>query len=180
MVLSFSIALPFGVLFARYGKNLPDDVWFTVHRIVQPVGYIFAFIGFIIALTMVNGSHFDTVWHGQLGLTLILFTLPQIIYGVFRPQVADERKKTTQRTIFEIVHPWFGRLLIVVGIIQTYGGLSVAGAEGGWVFLYTAWIIGLIITAVVLEIRPRHKLRERIADCCESNVPGGDMLGSWF
>jgi len=178
MIISFSIALPVGILFARYGKDLPNDMWFTVHRTVQPVGYVFSCIGLIIALVMVNGHHFDTVWHGQLGLTLILITLPQIIFGIFRPKVTDEQKTSTRRVIFERVHPWFGRLLIVVAIVQTYGGLTMAGAGGGWIFLYTLLIIGLIVTVVVLEIRTRPRLRERMADWVERNVPAGDMLGS--
>jgi hypothetical protein len=44
----------------------------------------------IVAFDMNAGKHFQTVWHGQFGLAILILTWVQGIIGVFRPHAPGE------------------------------------------------------------------------------------------
>jgi len=156
MFIAWSCVIPFGIIFARYGKKIPDAMWFKVHQAIMPTGYGIVLIGFIIAIVMVNGSHFNTVWHAQLGYALCIAPCLQVLYGIFRPHKEKDVPITPARAVFEVVHPWYGRILLVTAIIQTFGGILQYKLEYGGSFViigvYAGYIGIIVIIVVVLEL----------------------------
>jgi len=182
MLIAWSIVLPFGIFFARFAKGLPNELWIKVHLINQIVGYLVAFSGFAVALAMVTGGHFKTRWHAQLGVSLIAFTLLQIFMGIFRPPppTADNPSRSTERLGFEIIHAWFGRLLIFAAIINTFGGMVLASVHPGLIFLYSFVVVVVgLVCYVILELKKRHDIREKMAEWADNHCPDplGKMIG---
>jgi hypothetical protein len=124
MLWGWGIFLTLGVIIARYGKSLGGDLWFELHRGLQTLGLILATAGFIIAWIMVNGDHFMTAFHAQLGLTIMIIAYFQFLMGVFRPHKEPGEKPTRPRKVFEVAHPWTGRLLILLAVINVFAGIS--------------------------------------------------------
>ena len=70
MGITFGILLPLGAFLAHHQK-------FTIHKITQPTGILFALVGFIMVLVYVglsHGRHFRFLIHGVVGLALLLLT----------------------------------------------------------------------------------------------------------
>lgn len=100
MLIGWGCFLVIGVMAARYSKGktdnwfkvflrLPSSNLFQVHQAFQSVGMLFISIGFIIALVMVEGSHFMTDFHGQLGVTIMSLAYVQFLGGVLRPHAEE-------------------------------------------------------------------------------------------
>ncbi len=88
MFLAWGVFLPLGIFIARFTKTLKPGakvpVWFQYHRIIQSVGLCFALVGFIMALTMVDGDHFMRP-HQRLGLAVMIVGLLQPMNALIRP-----------------------------------------------------------------------------------------------
>jgi len=155
MFIAWGVLLPLGMLFARYFRHLPSSLWFKVHRIVQPSGYVVALAGLIIAFIMVGAAQFTTPWHGQLGLTIMIGGFFQILIAVFRPHTdPTEKVPSTIRQAFEYSHWWLGRILIILGVINVFEGIATIGEIGGGIWItvaypiFGAWI-GILVVAVI-------------------------------
>lgn len=122
---------------------------------MQLAAYIFSVIGFFIALGMVQGAHFQTVWHGQFGMFILFYGLAQVLGGIFRPHIplSEDDKKSRARAIFEVLHPWSGRVLAVLAIVQVFGGMAVIQSPPGWIAFYALLLVATVGGIVFLEIR---------------------------
>eukprot|EP01127_Copromyxa_protea_P012926 TRINITY_DN3410_c0_g1_i1.p1 TRINITY_DN3410_c0_g1~~TRINITY_DN3410_c0_g1_i1.p1 ORF type:complete len:575 (+),score=109.78 TRINITY_DN3410_c0_g1_i1:31-1725(+) len=149
MIIGWGTFLIVGVMIARYGKDvLTEGGWFRVHQILQGIGLFLTTIGLIIAFVMVDGAHFTTDFHGQLGLTVMILAYLQTLGGIFRPHVPQEgQEKTTLRKAFEIAHPWGGRITLLLSIITIFAGISIWWHW--WVFILYGCFLGLLVILVV-------------------------------
>jgi hypothetical protein len=88
MFLAWGVFLPLGIFIVRYTKTLKPDakfpVWFQYYRIIQSVGLCFALVGFVMALTVVDGDHFMRP-HQRLGLAVMIIGLLQPMNALIRP-----------------------------------------------------------------------------------------------
>jgi len=113
MILGWGVMLPFGMLWARYARRVPNnmakDVWFRVHRPTQYTFSAVVFVALVVAFVQVNGSHFQTVFHAQLGITIMILLLVHVIVAYFRPHKEPGEAPTTARVAFEYFHHWNGR-----------------------------------------------------------------------
>jgi len=125
MIIGWGAFLFIGVLVARYGrKALKDGLWFTVHQGLQVFGMLMTTTGFIIAFNMVDGVHFATKFHGQLGVAVMSLAYLQMLGGFLRPHKEEGTEPTGPRKVFEIAHPWTGRLLVVLASITIFAGIN--------------------------------------------------------
>jgi hypothetical protein len=142
MSIGFGLFLPIGVIIPsisplrlKYG-----DLWFKIHKFCQITFLLLAWIGFIIMLItrgMMDGTLNGVLStsinvHGPFGVALIVIISVQGLIGIFRPHLPKgNEKKSIFRVIFEYVHPFIGRSIIILGPVQCYLGFQLYKAN--WV-----------------------------------------------
>jgi len=155
MYLGWGFCIPFGFLFARYGKQFPDALWFEVHRFAMTIGFLLVLSGLGVAFTMIHG-HFHTVWHAQLGIAVVAGMLFQVSSGILKPH-NDEANKTRIRKTFELTHHIIGRLSIISAWVAIFSGLLILPAAPVFLYLHAVLIFFWLLAASILEVRARIK-----------------------
>lgn len=123
MLTSWGLLLPSGVLMARLLRHRPSGLWFKLHRSVQVSGLTVAIIGVSIAL-----ANFSViVFHGMLGLTVMVLGIAQPINAILRPHATEPGKSpTTKRTYWERLHKGVGYTLVPLSAVTiVFGTLRV-------------------------------------------------------
>jgi len=151
MPIAWLIILPFGALFARYGKVFDKGLWFKVHQPVQIIGFLLSCIGVFIIIAALNlpgsGPTIFTVHHVN-GFIIFSLSILQVIYAAFRPHPASSgEKKPFSRIVFEVLHKWNGRFMIVLAVANVFLGISLRGYTT--VVTYQI-ILGCLLAAVVI------------------------------
>lgn len=120
MIISWGWLLPSGVLIAKFFKHRPDGLWFKIHRVLQILGLLLAFSGWIIALVTfdVFGSPGTASYaHGILGCTVMSIGLQQPINAFVRPHAApDGQPKPTSRLVWELAHRGLGWTAVFLAV----------------------------------------------------------------
>ena len=120
MLISWGWLLPSGVILARFLKHRPNDLWFKIHAVLQPVALILAIIGWSVALRNfdVLGSPGTNMYnHGVLGITTMVLGLLQPLNAVFRPHAPNEGETASSlRSAWEWVHKSLGYVAILLAI----------------------------------------------------------------
>jgi len=155
--LGWLIFMPIGIFFARYGKDLPNNVWFKVHLSFQLTGFVLSLVGIIIIIIAIKTPALVTPHH-VIGFILLILSVFQVVYAAFRPHPpAAGEEKSMQRSIFELVHHWNGRICIVLAAINVFFGITIRGIENPYIYeiLLAALIVGLVSIIIGLEITTR-------------------------
>jgi hypothetical protein len=175
MFLAWGALLIYGVLSARYGRDLPNQMWFLLHRGFQFTGYLLALCGFIIAFVMTKGPHFHTVWHSQLGLTVMICGLVQIGIALVRPPKPDDPKQITPiRRAFEIFHRSFGITTLLLAQLTIFAGLLIIGFPQ-WVLIAYLCYLGFIFLGVVFA-----EVRKRIIEIRKESGESSEEFKAWY
>jgi len=170
--LGWLIFIPFGALFARYGKDFPEKVWFKVHVGCQVTGFFLSLVGILIIIGAIQTPALVTPHH-VIGFILLLLSVFQVVYAGLRPPSPKEGEiKSLRRSIFEIVHRWSGRICIVLGIINIFFGLSIRGLENPYIFqiLLGALLVGVVSIVIGLETTSRIAEKYKVIDD-DSKIP---------
>jgi len=147
MLTGWGIFLVLGVLSARYGKGLGGDWWFTLHQFFQITGFVMVSAGFTIAWIMTGGAHFNTKIHAQFGLTVMILGYLQFFGGLLRPHKPKEgQSKSALRTLFEFLHPWTGRVLLIAACVNIFIGINI------WWHWWVNILYALLVAFFVLVI----------------------------
>jgi hypothetical protein len=155
MFVAFGAALPAGVIFARFGKQIGES-WVLIHASMQVIGYFVGFAGFVVALIMVNRVHFTAKPHAQIGLSVLVSSAIQLAIGFFRPQHVEKgQPKPIIRLLWEIAHTWFGRIVLITSAIAIFFGFRQIEAHIGFYIAYGVYLGILVIVIIALEIRSR-------------------------
>jgi len=164
MLIGWGILLPIGIMVARFTKKVKagskPPFWFQYHRIIQGTGLLFALIGFIIALSMVDsGEHFGNR-HAKLGLATMIIGLLQPLNALIRPH---PEPRTTMRLAWEILHKGLGYLVIIMAMAAIFLGMMQISPEASMAAkgIYAAWVAVLItvwfVMTIVTFIRDRNE-----------------------
>jgi len=157
MFISWGIILPFGALWARYTRHLPHELWIKVHRIFQYGGFLISLSGIILAYVMLGTTyHFRMMTHAVIGTVILGLSCFQVLIAFFRPHIVPDKPKTRNRKLFEIIHPWNGRVLVVLGVVQIYFGIFAIGYNKSheWVLWTFTVVVGITLLIVgILEIK---------------------------
>jgi len=74
---------------------------------------------------MVDGLHFNTAFHSQLGLAIMILAYLQYIGGLTRPHKDEDSSDVSfPRRVFEFVHPMTGRLLLIAACVNIFAGIN--------------------------------------------------------
>jgi len=155
---AYALLFPLGLIVARYGKS-ETGLWFKVHFFLQNYAFIIMLVGVIIGYTLPTSYlHFKSfTYHGALGTAIFIFTVIQVVMGYARPHKEKGEPLSLPRRIFEFIHHWLGRIILILAIAQIAAGIR---ELGGYPFAYGIWIpfpATLFIVAILLEIRERIK-----------------------
>jgi hypothetical protein len=155
MALSMGVLLPLGVLFPRFLKQR-DPLWFNLHRGVQTLALVLAWIGFFVIvgyMADVNGEHLANN-HARFGLAILLLATLQFVGGVLRA-----KKGAPRRAAWEAAHHWMGRVTMVVALIGPFTGLRQLDPASLYWALYVLWFAFYVALSVFLEVRARMTAR---------------------
>lgn len=158
MVLAWVFLSNTGIFIARYmKKSIGAPQWFLLHRGIQSFAVLFMLIGFIVikAADLTIGA--DT--HKLLGTLVIVLAIIQTLLGVFRKIISqhDLADKTNpddhgpRRWLFNYLHWWTGRTLIVLTIITILEGFDAYGVCDDCESLLIVWVAVGVALIVTLE-----------------------------
>jgi hypothetical protein len=176
MTLAWGIAVPIGVLVARYYKILPKQdwpneldnrVWWHSHLLLHYLAGLLTFGGtaFVLQGLSALGSSGK---HALFGWALIFLALGQFIGGWLRGSKGgpteptadgslhgDHYSMTRRRLIFEMCHKLGGYLALCIACAAIVSGLWHANAPI-WMWLSLIfWWVGLLWFAIILQLKGR-------------------------
>jgi len=157
---AYALLFPLGLMFARYGKSEGDTKsWFRAHFFLQNYAFVIMLVGIIIGYTLPEIQFGSFTYHAYLGTVIFVFTFIQITMGYLRPHKEKGAPPSVPRRIFEFIHHWLGRSIVIMAIAQIAAGIQELGVSP---FAYGIWIpivVVLFIISVVLEIRNCFKIK---------------------
>jgi len=97
--------------------------WLKIHKIFNAIAGIFLFTGGAAAVIMIwqqTGEHFDG-FHPVIGSIAFGLTIISLFLGFY------QFKATSGKQVVKTLHPWLGRLSVLLIIIALITGLARAG-----------------------------------------------------
>jgi len=151
MFIAWGLLLPFGALWARYARHLPNAIWFKVHRVTQYGGFVISLGGIILGYVMVS-EQFRVLAHSIIGTVILFLSAAQVVAAFFRPHKQENEPITTARKAFEIFHHWNGRGLLLVAAVQIYLGIFAIGyfENHFWVIIMWSVVVGFVLLVVII------------------------------
>lgn len=131
MLIAWGWLLPSGALISRFFRHRNNDLWFKIHRMLQPLGLAIAIAGWAIALTNFNvfgDFGYPGRRHGIMGCAVMAAGIFQPINAVIRPHAPDKNeKRTTLRLMWEILHKSLGWVTILLAFATIGLGTTLLG-----------------------------------------------------
>lgn len=157
MMAGWGVFLVLGLIVAGYGRDIfKEGLWFKIHQGLQTFGLICVTAGWVISYTMVQGAFYQTVYHAQLGTAIMVLAYFQFLSGVLRPHLVPDQEKSLPRKIFEIQHPWTGRILLIAATVNIFTGINL-----WWPFwvniIYAVIVATFALIAVIGEFLRQTK-----------------------
>ncbi|KFY32676.1 hypothetical protein V495_08863 [Pseudogymnoascus sp. VKM F-4514 (FW-929)] len=162
MGLAFVVVLPSGAIFMRLLKSKGKaTVW--VHVGVQLVGWVLMISG--LAMGTKVGKILDRLEnnaHTIFGTVVVALMLLQPVFGYFHHRRFMATQKRGKLTLF---HVWYGRILILLGMLNGGFGLKLAANSTGGEIAYgvVAGIIGATYLAVMVHFEITGGINNRAA-----------------
>lgn len=163
MAVMLGFFMPIGalmpVVLSRGEKN---NDWFLYHKFILLFSVFGLAVGFFLAVGNFNRSAnndrtLTSTNHGALGVALFVLAIVQTLLGIFRPAAANVGTEKSQfRKLFEFIHPWLGRMIMVLIVAEMglgYGLLSMYYPEGSsqykflndWKYVHSIVLIALYV-----------------------------------
>ncbi|KAH6585561.1 hypothetical protein BASA50_001170 [Batrachochytrium salamandrivorans] len=149
MFVAWIISPALGVFIARYLKVVLGVWWFRLHVFFMfVVTGLLTLSGITILVLFGNPPHFQGPYHEQLGLAIGISTIIQLILGVVSDRLYQPYRKSIP--IWDKMHWWFGRLIIVAAFINVIFG-SILFQNGNYDFSLTLKILfGVVVALIVI------------------------------
>lgn len=142
MSLSWVALAPAGALAMRFLKRF-NPATFQGHRGLMVTAVLVAVAAYILGLVKGNRGH---IAHLVIGSIVLGLAFLQVLGGAFRPE-----KGTEKRPIFNMLHGWSGRVVLVLAAVNLYLGLAAADAVW-WLYLLMSLGVGLwVVVFLVLQ-----------------------------
>ncbi|KAF3392667.1 hypothetical protein F1880_008575 [Penicillium rolfsii] len=147
MTVAFVIMFPF---FALTLHIFPSSKTATVHGLLQLLTLVVALVGLGLGVSMAKDINLLTNHHPIIGLVVVSgLTAFQPIMGLLQHRYY---RKSGGKGVFAFGHRWFGRVMIVLGIINGGLGFQLAQGPQGAIIAYSvvAGIVGVFYCAVII------------------------------
>lgn len=144
MTIAWMLVIPLAISFPVLFKNRTDTKinWFSYHRALVGTGLGMVFVAVTIAIFNTPSSHFADN-HGKLGLATVIVAFFQAVSGALRPHKGEEHTLRA-RAIWEPVHWWTGRSVVVLAAAAVYTGY----ADNLSVYTKSATAVGIDMVGV--------------------------------
>ncbi|CAG8303953.1 unnamed protein product [Penicillium salamii] len=156
MVLAFVIMFPF---FALGLHVLPSKWTVNIHGTFQLLTLLVTIAGLGVGVSLARQIRLVDSYHAIIGMIVVAsLVLFQPAMGVLQHRYF---RKTGGKGIFAYTHRWFGRTMIILGVINAGLGFKLAQGPRGAIIATSvvAGIIGVFYIAVVSWVgRPRRRL----------------------
>ena len=161
MSIAFGFFIPVGIIFARFFRSPQySPMWFHLHRVFVLIGFALIIAGFAIAVNKFDNDNYskrENGYHRRAGFYVFAAICLQVCLGFIRPHTSPPgsgEKVSTQRTVWNEVHRWNGRIAYVFALAQIYTGIHIldGGNETLWIILFSALWGSLILFALLLQL----------------------------
>eukprot|EP00924_Labyrinthula_sp_SR-Ha-C_P002634 snap_masked-scaffold_13-processed-gene-2.19-mRNA-1 protein AED:0.31 eAED:0.32 QI:0/-1/0/1/-1/1/1/0/358 len=188
MCLAWVIFAPMGILVALVHKKtsvqpsyLPLH-WFKMHQIFVVLAVLCTLIAFICIAVELEEVEFDTD-HKLSGIGVVVLAVLQPVSGILRPHLpAKGEAKSKFRLLWEFLHQWLGRSLLLLAILALYYGFETFSEDYGYMeenaataLSYMFWglfALGTLFSVVfVLFFRERYLPAATTAESKSSTQP---------
>lgn len=146
---------------------LTAQIWFQIHRLSQPIGFVIACVGFIIGWVMADGAHFTTgsggnAPHAVIALVVMLFGAIQIPFGIARPHKVSRSDRSPSQASPSARSAAFGSSRTgssaswlfysvlstassVLRLLRQWAVFGQLGSLSSWAFLlHTLWAVSCV------------------------------------
>jgi len=162
MGLAFIVILPLGAFLVRFVRS-KHAVW--IHATCQLLGFAFVAAGLGVGVHMANVLHIlYKQAHTYIGTIIFSLLFIQALLGYFHHW---RYVATQKRTIWTFIHIWYGRVLVILGIINGGLGLQLAqligtsySRAGMIVYSVLAGVIGTSLIALAMFGLSRDVLKK--------------------
>ncbi|KAL8921979.1 MAG: hypothetical protein Q9208_005433 [Pyrenodesmia sp. 3 TL-2023] len=175
MGIAFVLLMPLGVFVVRL---LSSPYTVRYHASIQLLAYAVAIAGFGLGAYM--ATEFDA-WtasngHPILGTVIVALLLLQPVLGYVHHRIYVRRK---EKTVWGVAHVWYGRVLILLAVINGGLGLQLSDntVKGEIAYGVVAGVMFLLYLAV-LGVAYFRKRRSREGETGEKMVRGEKSRGS--
>ncbi|KAI9820422.1 MAG: hypothetical protein M1832_003755 [Thelocarpon impressellum] len=143
--LAFVIVFPLGGILVRL---LQTPAVVRVHAGVQLFGYSLAIVGLGLGVWLGLNVRYLDYAHTIIGMAVVAALAIQLVLGAVQHSLFQRRKK---KSALSHVHVWFGRILLVLGIINGGLGLQLANNSRNGEIAYgvVAGVVGVVYIVVV-------------------------------
>ncbi|KAL6062525.1 DBH-like monooxygenase protein 1, variant 2 [Balamuthia mandrillaris] len=141
MALGWGILLPLGTFWPRFFKRY-DPLWFHLHRVFQVLGLLIALVALWLGLTAGSETH---ATHMGIGFTVMSIGGAVMLAGFLRPG-----KGHRWRSIWALFHFWFGRMGLVLAVVNICIGFTILEPAVVFWILYGLMVASLVVAFVVL------------------------------
>jgi hypothetical protein len=185
MLLGWGILLPWGAALAVHFKSSKylccgTPLWFGLHRIMMPIGWLLQLIGFACILVQKSGTQFQAAngtgtAHVWIGLFVVVLGSLNPLVAAVRPHPVDEAtgQKSQKRKVWEIVHKYvIGWPTVVFGVLNCVLAVAMLLDRE---YNYSPWLPTFVLFVVVLEFiavcwasfataKPAHESHAHMSD----------------
>ncbi|KAI3987390.1 hypothetical protein MKX01_042394 [Papaver californicum] len=149
--LSWGFLFPVGVIMARYLRTFDslDPAWFNLHVSCQVIGYILGVAGWGTGMKLgYESKGIEFSLHRKYGIALFSLCTMQVLFALFlRP-----KKDHKYRTLWNFYHHIQGYLIVILGIVNVFKGLSILNPASKWINSYTLILYILLGIAIFAEV----------------------------
>ncbi|KAI6783511.1 uncharacterized protein J7T54_005540 [Emericellopsis cladophorae] len=177
MILAIVLLMPLGMVMLRLGSMV------KMHAINQTIALVFVLIGFGVGIATsyrYQRSQEFTSYHQIIGFFVVFMLIGQFIMGVLNHR---HYRRTHLLSIYGKIHPWLGRVVILLGIMNGFFGFTFA-LNRRYGIILGALIIAMCLATLItmigrhcLEAR-RHRNNARLRHHPPVGSPG-EQRGAW-
>ena len=169
MVVGWGLLLPSGVIIALLGKHRPNDLWFKIHKILQPVAMLVTIAGFFVALqnftALQAGIGTLNHSHAVCGVATMVLGILQPISGWLRPHKNEDEEKSCKRLGWEIYHKAIGYSVLALAAATIIMGTQITpiAADGTRLLITYFVFVGVLVFLIISLLLDKHVNYKNVA-----------------
>ncbi|KAK6918219.1 Cytochrome b561/ferric reductase transmembrane [Dillenia turbinata] len=149
--LGWGFLLPAGAIIARYLKH-KDPLWYYLHTCIQFIGFIIVLAAVVLGTKLYKETRAQVAGHRAIGIITLVLSVLQMMAFFLRPN-----KDAKFRRHWNLYHHWFGRIALLLGVVNIVIGMQIAHAGDDWKGVFRFLISLVLLSVIVLEVLHRRK-----------------------